>query len=270
MKVGLALGSGGAKGYAHIAYLEVLDQLYIKTSAIAGASMGALIGAFYASGMGAREIRRLAESVSFRSIPHIVDLAGPLDGGIIKGRKIEDWIAENLKAKRFEDLKVPLRIVATDFWRKEQVVFDSGELVPAIRASISIPGVFEPYSLGGRLLVDGGVVNPVPIDLLGDADFVVGIDVSGERAEEAGKDPGRLEVLLGAYGIMGQIIMERRAVDEKVSVYLKPTLRGYNSMEFLKAAEIIESVRDDAEGFRRALIAAKVDRKARDTDRAAG
>ncbi len=270
MKVGLALGSGGAKGYAHIAYLEVLDQLFIKTSAIAGASMGALIGAFYASGMPAREIRKLAESISFRNIPHIVDLAGPMDSGIIKGRKIEEWIRENLKAKTFEDLNIPLRIVATDFWRKEQVVFDSGELVPAIRASISIPGVFEPYQLGGRLLVDGGVVNPVPIDLLGDADFLVGIDVSGERVEDAAKDPGRLEVLLGAYGIMGKIIMESRAVDEKVAIYLKPPLSGFNSMEFLRAAEIIESVREDAESFRRALVAAKVDRKARDAGKAAG
>jgi NTE family protein len=262
--VGLALGSGGAKGYAHIAYLEVLDQLCIRTSQIAGSSMGALIGAFYASGMSARDIRKLAESISLRNMTHLIDLAGPMDSGLIKGRKIEDWIRENLGgATRFEDLKIPLKVVATDFWRKEQVVFDSGELVPAIRASISIPGVFDPFEYGGRILVDGGVVNPVPIDLIGDTDYRVGIDVSGERSVDSTKDPGRLEVLLGAYGIMGKIIMERRTLDEKVSIYLKPELSGFNSMEFLKASEIIESAHEDAESFRRALIAAKVDRKAR-------
>ncbi|HTX72327.1 MAG TPA: patatin-like phospholipase family protein, partial [Rectinemataceae bacterium] len=207
MKVGLALGSGGAKGIAHIAYLEVLDQLCIRTSELAGSSMGALIGAFYAAGIPARRIRDIAVGIGLRDLPKIIDLSGPRDSGIIKGRKIEDWLGEMLPVRRFEQLRMPLRIVATDFWRKEQVVFDSGELIPAIRASISIPGVFEPYTIGSRLLVDGGVANPVPFDLLRDSDFIVGIDVSGGADPLGERDPGRVEVLLGAYAIMGRIIM---------------------------------------------------------------
>jgi NTE family protein len=263
VKVGLALGSGGARGYAQIAYLEVLDQLRIRTSMIAGVSMGALIGAFYASGMAARDMRALAESISMRNMAHIIDLAGPLNSGFLKGRRAEDWIRANLPCARFEDLRIPLRVVATDFRKREQVVFESGELAPAIRASISIPGVFEPYEYGGRLFVDGGIVNPVPIDLLEETDFRVGIDVSGEPSSDAGKDPGRFEVLFSSYGIMAKIIMERRILDEKVSLYQKPAIRGFSSLEFTKAAEIIESVREDAESFRDALISLNVDGRAR-------
>jgi NTE family protein len=260
MKVGLALGSGGARGLAHIAYLEVLDQLRIEAGAIAGSSIGALVGAFYAAGMPARTIRRIATSFSLREVPRVVDLAGFRESGLIRGRKVEEWIRANLPARRFEDLRVPLRIVATDFWRKEEVVFDSGDLVPAIRASISIPGVFEPYELDGRILIDGSVVNPVPFDRLGDADFVIGIDVSGERCDEDGKDPGRFEVLLGAYGIMEKVITDYRARDERIAMYLRPALRGIGILDFLRAAEILASVGEEAEAFRDELVARKVDR----------
>jgi len=263
MKVGLALGSGGAKGIAHIAYLEVLDQLRIQTSRIAGSSMGALVGAFYAAGMSASRIRDLALGIGLRDLPKMIDISRLKDSGLIKGRKIEDWLAENLPVRRFDQLRIPLRIVATDFWRKEQVVFEEGDLIPAIRASISIPGVLEPYPIGDRLLVDGGVVNPVPFDLLGDADFVVGIDVSGEAEPDGSRDPGRIEVLLGAYAIMGKIIMEQRAVDGRCSLYLRPPVAGFRSMDFLKAKEILDAVREDAEAFRLELMRRKVDRKAR-------
>jgi NTE family protein len=263
MKVGLALGSGGAKGFASIAYLEVLDQLRIDVSRIAGSSMGALIGALYAGGMPAVKIRDLATGIGLRDLPKIIDISGPRDSGIIKGHKIENWIAENLPVKRFEELRMPLRIVATDFWRKEQVVFETGELVPAIRASISIPGVFEPYALGDRLLVDGGVVNPVPFDLLEDADFIVGIDVGGGSAPEEPRDPGRIEILLGAYAIMGKMIMEQRAADQRLALYLRPPVGRFRTMDFFKAKEILDAVREDAEAFRTELMRRKIDRKAR-------
>ncbi|MGO8692235.1 MAG: patatin-like phospholipase family protein [Rectinemataceae bacterium] len=263
MKVGLALGSGGARGIAHIAYLEVLDQLRVGVSRIAGSSMGALIGAFYAAGMPAAGIRDLATGIGLRDLPKIIDFSGVRDSGIIKGHKIENWIAENLPVRRFEELRIPLRIVATDFWRREEVVFETGDLVPAIRASISIPGIFEPYAFGGRLLVDGGVVNPVPFDLLDDTDFVVGIDVGGDSEPEESHDPGRIEILFGAYAIMGKIIMEQRAADRRLAMYLRPPLGGFRVMDFLKAKEILGAVREDAEAFRTELMRRKVDRKAR-------
>jgi NTE family protein len=264
VKVGLALGSGGARGLAHIAFLEVLDQMLIKTSAIAGSSMGALVGALYAGGMGGRSLRDLAGSITLRDLPKFLDAPSLHESLGIKGKKIEEWLREILPVKRFEDLPVPLRVVATDYWKGEQVVYSSGDIAQAVRASISIPGVFQPYELGGRVLVDGGVVNPVPFQLLeGLADYVVAIDVSGEEEPGESKLPGPIETLLGSFSIMGKVIMEQRAADTRIALYHRPPLRGFHTADFLKSAEILESVREEAEAFRRELVAAKVDRKAR-------
>jgi NTE family protein len=264
MKIGLALGSGGARGLAHIAFLEVLDQLLIKTSAIAGSSIGALVGALYAGGMGGRQLRDLATGITLRDLPRFLDAPSLKDLQGIKGRKIEEWLREILPVKRFEDLPIPLRVVATDFWKGEQFVFSSGDIAQAVRASISIPGVFHPYELGGRVLVDGGVVNPVPFELLdGLADFVVAVDVSGGTESGDSKALGPVETLLGAFSIMGKVIMEQRAQDSRISLYHRPSLRGFKTGDFLKAEEILDSVREDAELFRRELVAAKADRKAR-------
>jgi NTE family protein len=264
MKIGLALGSGGARGLAHIAYLEVLDQLLIKTSAIAGSSIGALIGALYAGGMSGARIRDLAKSITIRDLPRLLDAPTLSEHFGIKGKKIEDWLRETLPVKNFEDLPIPLRIAATDYWKGEQVLFSSGDIAKAVRASISIPGVFQPYEHEGRVLVDGGVVNPVPFELLGGlADFVVAIDVSGEQERGKSGIPGPVETLLGAFSIMGKVIMERRAEDSRIALYHRPPLRGFRIADFLKSEEILASVRDDAEAFRRELVAAKADRKAR-------
>jgi len=257
MKLGLALGSGGARGLAHIPYIEVLDELGARPACVSGASIGSIIGALYAGGMSGAAMRSLALSISLADLPRLIDLSGPRDAGIIKGRKIEEWLESVLPARRFEDLEIPLRIVAADFRRGEMVVFESGDLVPAIRASISIPGAFEPYERDGRLLVDGGVVNPVPIDLLPGADFVVGIDVSGDRGgEEAlSEKPNRLDILLGTYDIMGKIITEERLRDRRDAIYLHPALTGFHVGDFLKARDIMASVGEDALAFRRKLAA---------------
>ena len=264
MKLGLALGSGGARGLAHIAYIEVLDQMLIKTSGIAGSSMGALVGALYAGGMSGAQMRDLATGITLRDLPRLLDAPSLKEALGIKGRKIEEWIREKLPIKRFEDLPIPLRVVATDYWKGEQHVFSSGDIAQAIRASISIPGVFQPYEFEGHVFIDGGVVNPVPFNLLeGLADFVVAIDVSGEAEPGESKVPGPIETLLGAYSIMGKAIMEHRAGDARIALYNKPALRGFKTGDFFKADEILLSVRDEAEAFRRELVAAKADRKAR-------
>jgi NTE family protein len=264
MKVGLALGSGGAKGLAHIAFIEVLDQMLIKVSAISGSSMGALVGALYAGGMSGRELRDLAKSVTLLDLPRLIDAPSFKEPFGIKGKKIEDWLREILPVKRFEDLPIPLRVVATDYRKEEQVVYSSGDIAHAVRASISIPGVFQPYEFGGRVLVDGGVVNPVPFDVLeGLADFLIAIDVGGEAPTGEFKLPGPFENLLGAYAIMQKVIMEQRALDKRIALYHKPPLRGFKIADFLKSEEILDSVREEAEAFRRELVAAKVDQKAR-------
>jgi NTE family protein len=264
MKVGLALGSGGARGLAHIAFLEVLDQLLIKTSAIAGSSIGALVGALYAGGMRGDQLRDLATGITLRDLPRFLDTPSFKDFQGIKGKKIEDWLREILPIKNFEELPIPLRVVATDFWKGEEVVFSSGDIAQAVRASISIPGVFHPCEIDGRVLVDGGVVDPVPFEELeGLADFIVAIDVSGEQESGESRVPGPVETLLGAFSIMGRVIMQQRAEDSRIALFHRPALRGVRTADFLKAQEILDSVREEAEAFRRELVAAKVDRKAR-------
>jgi NTE family protein len=265
VKVGLALGSGGARGLAHIAFLEVLDQMLVKTSAIAGSSMGAVIGALYAGGMSGARMRDLALSVTLRDLPRFLDVPSIKEPLGIKGRKIEEWLREILPVKRFEDLPIPLRVVATDYWKGEEVVFSTGDIAQAVRASISIPGVFQPYELGGRVLVDGGIVNPVPFERLeGLADFIIAVDVAGEPelGDADRRVPGPIETLLGSYSIMGKMIMEERAEDKRIALYHRPPLRGYRIADFLKAREILDSVREEAEAFRGEIVAAKVDRKA--------
>lgn len=202
-------------------------------------------------------LRDLAKGITLRDIPRFLDAPSLKDAFGIKGRKIEEWLRGILPVKRFEDLSVPLRVVATDFWKGEEVVFSSGDIAQAVRASISIPGVFQPYELGGRLLVDGGVVNPVPFEPLdGLADFVIAVDVSGEASRSESRAPGPVETLIHVFSIMGKVIMEERARDERIALYRRPALRGIRTGDFLRSEEIIDSVREDAEDFRRELIEA--------------
>lgn len=175
-KVGLALSSGAARGLSYIGVLKVLEKEHIPIDFIAGSSIGALIGAAYAAGISARELEQKIFQLSWQDL---VDFTIPRKG-LIKGKKIEAWIGELLQNKSFEQLKIPLAVVATDLTTGSEVVFNSGDVARAVRASISMPGVFEPARVGGMVLADGGLVNPLPIDItrkIG-ADIVIAVDIS--------------------------------------------------------------------------------------------
>ncbi|TNF90142.1 MAG: patatin-like phospholipase family protein, partial [Gammaproteobacteria bacterium] len=189
-KIGLALGGGGARGLAHILMLEVFDELELRPHRIAGTSIGAVIGVMYASGMSAREIRQLVDRLtvsddeSWLSSLFEQDVGRWWDfidlklgsGGLIDTDGFARFLEQTIGVTHFDQLGIPLRIVATDFWEREQVIFRHGSLRPAIQASIAIPGLFSPLQHQGRVLVDGGLVNPVPYDLLfDDCDTVVAI-----------------------------------------------------------------------------------------------
>jgi NTE family protein len=186
-EIGLALGGGGARGLAHIPMLELLDEMGVRPHRIAGTSIGAVIGALYASGMSGKEIRRLADGLTVSSSESWLDSLldedvgrwleffdlRPGRGGLIDTDAFGRYLEKTIGVTEFDQLGIPLKIVATDFYRREQVVFDHGRLRPAVQASIAIPGLFNPLSYRGRVLVDGGLVNPVPWDLLFDeCDFV--------------------------------------------------------------------------------------------------
>ena len=177
LKIGLALGSGSARGLAHIGVLKVLEEEGIKVDFIAGTSIGAIIGSAYALYGEVAPLLDAAYKVIKRPIDLMIDPAFPVKG-IVSGKKIEALLAEfGFKDKEFRDLRIPMVITATDIIRWTCVALTQGSLIKAMRASISIPGIFSPVKYGDTYLVDGGVTDPVPVDILRDAgvDFIIAV-----------------------------------------------------------------------------------------------
>lgn len=177
-KVGLALGSGSARGLAHLGVLKVLEKEKIPIDMIAGTSIGSLIGGAYASGMSLEEGERIAISMDWKQLGGLVDPVIPRSG-FIEGNKVKAFIKILIKDKKIEELKIPFAAVATDIKTGEKVVIRHGSLVEAIRASASIPGIFTPVKRGNRFLVDGGLADPVPISVLKKmgADIIIAVNV---------------------------------------------------------------------------------------------
>ena len=266
-KIGLALGGGGAKGLAHIPLLEVFDELQIRPHCITGTSIGAIMGALFASGMTARQIRERVEQMiitkgkSFRQLLKKkdalkwiqfldVDFRGT---GLFRGDKFINFLYEAMGVHRFEDLKIPLRVVASDFWTSEQVVLASGELLPAVKASMGLPGVFTPVIIDNRVLIDGGAVNPVPHDLLEDCDIVVAIDVMGRMGADVRKTPNLFRAVLGTFDIMQNSIIAQRIKNTPPDVYIKPDITGVDILEFYKAEEVYRQAENARLELRRRL-----------------
>ena len=176
-KAGISLGSGGAKGIAHIGVLEILEVYNIEITEISGCSIGSMIGALYASGCSIEKMKKIAFDIDLKKMWDLFDFTNPISGGLIKGDAVEKFLSDILPVRKFEELRIPFKCIATDIQSGEPVIYDSGDLIPAIRASISIPGLFIPYKFNDRLLVDGGIVNPVPIDLLSSSEFKIAVIV---------------------------------------------------------------------------------------------
>ena len=225
-KIGLVLGSGASRGWAHIGAIEALEAAGIKISMIAGASAGSFIGASYAAG-GLAKVKEFALNMDWRSVLSHLDVAFPRSG-FIEGKKVAELIKLYTNVDTFEELSIPLNMVATDMFKGEQVVLSQGSLTDALRASMGVPGVMTPILIEGRWLVDGGVVNPLPVDVcraMG-ADIVVAVDINSERTSKLprkNKDKDweknakrtenkRLEVVKSwaeKYGSMGRTMSDR-------------------------------------------------------------
>lgn len=176
-KVGLVLSGGGARGFAHIGVLRVLERHGVVPDVIAGTSMGAVLGALYAAGYRADELFEIADELSWRDI---IDVS--LNAGLIKGDKLREFLRQHLP-ETFADLDVPLAVTTTDMETGEQVVFLEGDLVPAVRASACYPGAFEPVDFQGRTLADGGIVNNLPVEAVAilQATFTIASDATPPR-----------------------------------------------------------------------------------------
>jgi len=253
--IGLALGGGGARGFCHIAFLKVLDALGLKPKIISGTSIGSIIGSFYAAGMSGEDMENMLEGIGFIEITKMMDLNVFRDSALFKGKGVEEFIEENLPANTFEACKIPLKIVATDFWGRKQFLFESGNLIEAIRASMSLPLIFEPVRHKNHILIDGGAVNPVPYDIIQDhCDICIAIDVSGNR-QPKNKDPvpNMFDSVLSTFEIMQDSILENKNKINQPHIYIKPSLVNVGVLDFFKFKHIMKSVEQDVADFEAAI-----------------
>jgi NTE family protein len=253
-KIGLALGGGGVRDLAHISVLEVLDDLDYKPSVIAGTSMGAIVGALYSSGMSGRDIKELvmhhiiSKDDKWRSVigkmAPILKWASDFSpqrarGGLIKADKFYNRLFREINKPTFEELDIPLIVVATDYWTAEEVVFETGELLPAIKASAAIPGVFAPVSIGGRILIDGGVVNLVPYDhIMKLCDVTIAVDVTGTYTPQKHEAPNVVESVLGAYRMMQTAALDAKLKVIQPDILVRPDIRNVRLLDLGKAEEV--------------------------------
>jgi NTE family protein len=253
-KIGIALGGGGAKGFGHIAFLKVLDELEIKPTMVAGTSIGALIGALYCAGTPADKLAALFPKPKIKEYSALIDLPFFPHHGFVKGDKILDYFQKTVGIQDFSELKIPLKIAATDFWKMEEKIFQTGNLGKAVRASISIPGIFEPVKIGDKIYVDGGVTNPLPYDKLEkECDIVIAIDVTGQIDDESPKIPSVFESILASFQIMQGSLIDTKLETQKPDIFIRPQLEGFNILDFHLMQEILESVQTDVEKFREKL-----------------
>lgn len=258
-RVGLALGGGGVRGLAHILVLELLDELKLKPCIIAGTSIGAIVGSLYASGMSGRSMRELI-SRYFRKPDEpwrqlikkrasLLRWVGPprprlgRGGGFTADRFLRHLL-EAVSKERFEDLEIPLLVVAADFWAAKEVVFETGELFPAILSSMALPGVFAPVPLHGRVLVDGGLLNQVPYDhLRGRCDLTIAVDVCSSRGSNEQALPNVLDALLGAFDIMQSAALRTKMEICAPDIYVRPQVGNIRILDFGKAEEVFEQAK---------------------------
>ena len=254
VRLGLTLGGGGARGFAHIAFLKVLDELNVHPTVISGTSMGALMGSLYSAGYNGLGIERIFKEMNWLDIVSLVDLSWSRTlGGLIRGEKIIKILAKLTQNRRLEDLNIPVKIVATDFWKQSEVVITSGSVADAVRASISLPGIFEPMMIADRVLVDGGIVNSLPFELIRDeCDLLVAINVIGERAPltPALAKPKIFEVLLSSFQMMEASILENKLMRSQPDYYIKPNLCNVDILDFKNLDHILASVKPEADLFR--------------------
>ena len=266
---GIAFGGGGARGLAHIHVIEALDELGIRPVAIAGSSIGALRGAGMAAGMTGREIHDYAQSIlgrrtevasrMWRARPQT--LSEMVSGGIRVGqfnieRILHAFLPEQIP-EHFSGLKVPLKVTATDFYQHELVVFDDGELYSALAASAAIPAVFRPVRRDGRVLIDGGIYNPVPFDIIeGMADIIVAIDVVGAPTGGRRSMPNSIDLMFGASQLMMQSITAMKLRQKHPDILLRPAVSAFRALDFLKVDSVLAETHGIKDELKHAVAAA--------------
>lgn len=254
-RIGLALGGGGARGLSHITVLQAFDDLGLKPCAISGTSIGAMVGSAYAAGISAQDLREHVLDV-LRSRTRVVrrifgerpgtlfDLIdfSPFSSALLDGERLLKIFLPLAVPEAFSDLRIPFVAVATDFYERSQVVLAQGSLRRAVAASIALPGLISPQTIDGRLLIDGGMVNPLPFDQLrGKADITVAVDVIGGNPRQGNRRPSRIELIYRSSQIMQNQIVKMQLREHPVDVLVVPDVDQYRVLEFFKARAIMDS-----------------------------
>jgi NTE family protein len=239
-RLGLALGGGAARGFAHIGVIQVLEEAGIKPELVVGTSAGSLVAALYAHGKTGAELASVALTLDEGTI---TDWAFP-GRGMIRGDALARFVREHTKGQPIEQMKLRLGIVATDLDSGAGVLFERGDTGQAVRASSSVPAVFQPVRIGDREYVDGGLVSPVPVRFARQmgAEMVLAVDISSPP--DGAATDGTMKLLLQTFAIMGKSInrFELRDAD----VVLRPPLLGVSSADFTSRVRAIRSGRDTA------------------------
>lgn len=252
---GLALGGGGVRGLAHALVFEALDEMGCRPGIIAGTSIGAIMGALYASGIPGRTIRENIQKniISrrdtwqdiFKKRSDLLKVVrtfaferGP--GGTFKPDRFLNFLLAAVHKRTFEELDIPLHVIATDYWNGEEVVLEAGELLPALKASIAIPGVFAPVKIGNRKLLDGGIVDLVPYEhILGRCDVSIAVNVAGTRTPGINRTPNVWELVLGSFQLMQEATLSEKMKRRRPDVYVHPEIIDVPMLAFGKAARVL-------------------------------
>jgi len=271
-KIGLALGGGAAKGLTHIGVLKALDEANIPIDFVAGSSMGSLIGAAYVAGIPIDSIEQIAINIEKKDVIKLIDPIIPTSG-FINGEKIEDFLLTHIGDKKIEDLKIPFTATAADIMTGKQYIINNGSLVKAVRTSISIPAIFDPQKYQEITLVDGGLIDPIPMNAVKEmgAEFIIAVnvlappDISDEATEisfvnadsilsetnwpfsfiqksksDDTKNPNIIQIIQKTVMISQAKIAQFQIDLYKPDLLIEPDTRDINSWDFYKAEEAIE------------------------------
>jgi len=253
LKIGITLGAGAARGWAHIGVLRALEHAGIKPHIVCGTSIGAMIGALYADDR-LDEIEAWVNTLTWKKVMRFFDIG--FGGGLLKGARVIAFLHQHFGDKQIKDLARPFGAVATDLKTGHEVWLRDGTVTHAVRASIALPGLFTPWAENGQWLVDGALVNPVPVSLcraMG-AQFVIAVDLSSPlvgppvaqaSAEKAAERmPGMAEIVMNSINIMSTRITRSRLAGEPADVVIMPRLGKFGLLDYHHAAEAIAEGRE--------------------------
>jgi len=264
-KFALALGGGAAKGFAHIPVLEAMDELGVRPAEIVGTSMGAILGGFYASGMSAQDIREFTVELFTRKTQlfqklflkdgrtwsSLFNLGRP---AIIDPVVLFETVFPPGLADSFSSLRIPMKIIATDFYTQSEVVIDRGALLPAIAASSALPMLLTPVEIDRQILIDGGFVNPTPFDVLQKDGFLsIAVDVTGAEFARREGFPGSMETWIGSFSITLHSLVAAKLACNRPDLLIEPPVGRFKAMDFFKVEDILAAADPAKDQFKRGL-----------------